>query len=72
VVLTVETRNERGTVDFPGQNKRAIFEPSRIVIETLDQTVIAARDNPEESFAGQQRETPWNDIPVIYFVGEAV
>src|SRR5277367_5429123 len=36
VVLTAETRNERLTVEFPGQNKRAIFEPERIVIETLD------------------------------------
>ena len=34
VVLTAETRNERVTVDFPGQDKRAVFEPSRIVIET--------------------------------------
>src|ERR1700734_485390 len=32
VVLTAETRRERLTVDFPGQDKRAIFEPSRIVI----------------------------------------
>ena len=72
VVLTAETRNERLTVDFPGQDKRAIFEPSRVVIETLDGTVIEARDNPEKSFAGQQRETPWDDIHVAYFVGEAL
>jgi hypothetical protein len=72
VVLTVEMRNERVTVDFPGQNKRAIFEPNRIVIETTDGTPIEARDNPQESFQGQQRETPWNDVHVIYFVGEAL
>ena len=48
VVLTAETRNERLTVDFPGQDKRAIFEPSRVVIETLDGTLIEARDNPEK------------------------
>ena len=34
VVLTAETRSERLTVEFSGQNKRAVFEPSRIVIET--------------------------------------
>src|SRR5579862_5985499 len=28
VVLTVETRKERVLVEFPGQNKRAIFEPN--------------------------------------------
>lgn len=72
VVLTVETRREQLTVDFPGQDKRAIFKPDRIVIESADGTMIEARDNPEESFAGQRRETPWSDIHVIYFVGEAL
>jgi hypothetical protein len=72
VVLTAETRNERLTVDFPGQNKRANFEPSRIAIETTNGTLIEGRDNPEESFKGQQRETPWDDIHVTYFVGEAL
>jgi len=60
-VLTAETRNERLTVHFPGQDKRAVFEPSRIVIETVDGALIEARDNPEKSFEGQQRETPWDD-----------
>ncbi len=25
----------------------------------------------KKSFEGQQRETPWDDIDVVYFVGEA-
>jgi len=72
VILTVETRKERVTVEFPGQDKRAIFEPNRIMIQTAEGTLIEALDNPEESFAGQQRETPWSDIQVVYFVGEAL
>src|SRR6202451_1252038 len=72
VVLTAQTRNERGTIDFPGQDKRAVFEPNRIVIETIRGTLIETRDNPEKSFEGQQRETPWDDIQVAYFVGEAL
>jgi hypothetical protein len=60
VVLTAET------------DKRAIFEPNRIVIETVNGTLIESRDDPETSFAGQQRETPWDDIDVAYFVGEAL
>jgi hypothetical protein len=67
VVLTAETQTERLTVDFPDQNKRAVFEPRRIVIETQDGTLTEARDNPEKSFEGQQRETPWDDIDVAYF-----
>jgi hypothetical protein len=72
VVLTAETRKERLTVDFPGQDKRAVFEPNRIVIEKADGTLIEARDNPIKSFEGQQRDTPWDDFHVIYFVGEAL
>jgi hypothetical protein len=72
VVLTAQTRNERLIVDFPGQDKRAIFEPDRVVIESEDGTLIEARDNPEKSFEGQQRETPWDDIHAAYFVGEAL
>ena len=48
------------------------FDPNRIVIEKMDGTFIEARDNPVKSFAGQQRETPWDDIHVTYFVGEAL
>jgi hypothetical protein len=42
VVLTAETRNERLTVDFPGQDKRAVFEPSRVVIERVNGTLIGS------------------------------
>jgi hypothetical protein len=72
VVQTADTRAERLTVDFPGQDKRAVFTPSRIVIETANGSLIEARDNPERSFEGQERYTPWDDIQVIYFVGEAL
>jgi hypothetical protein len=72
VVLTADTQTERLTVDFPDQNKRARFEPNRIVIETENGGLIEGRDNPEKSFEGQLRETPWDDIHVAYFVGEAL
>jgi hypothetical protein len=72
VELTIETQEERLIVDFPGQNKRAVFEPQRVTIEDADGTLIEARDHPVKSFEGQQRETPWDDIHVTYFVGEAL
>lgn len=72
VVLTAKTHEEHLTVDFPGQDKRAVFTPNRIVIETVDGKSIESRDDPEKSFEGQQRETPWDDIHVTYFVGEAL
>jgi hypothetical protein len=72
VILTVDTKTERVAVDFRTQDKRALFEPTRIVIEKMDGSLIDARDDPEKSFEGRQRETPWDDIHVIYFVGEAL
>jgi hypothetical protein len=72
VVMTVDTRKERLVTDFPGQDKRLIFEPKRIVMEKVDGTPIETRENPEKSFEGQVRETPWDDIQVAYFQGEAL
>src|SRR6202142_3840555 len=72
VIITVETRNERATIEFPGQDRRATFEPRRGGIEQGDGTLIEARDDPEKSFEGQKRETPWDDIQVAYFAGEAL
>jgi hypothetical protein len=34
------------------------------VIEREDATLIAARDDPETSSVGHQRETAWDDIHV--------
>jgi len=72
VVMTADTRSERLITVFPGQDKRSIFEPDRVVIERADGTPVEARDNPEASFAGQQPDTPWDDIHVAYFSGEAL
>lgn len=72
VVMTVDTRKERLITHFPGQDKRSIFEPERIVMEKKDGTLIEGRDDPESSFAGQRRETPWDDVHVAYFQGEAL
>lgn len=72
VVMTIETNEERLTMDFPGQDKRSVFEPTRIVMEKMDGTRVDARDDPEKSFAGHQLSTPWDDIHVAYFSGEAL
>ncbi len=72
IVMTVDTTKERLVTDFPGQDKRFLFEPQRIVIEKTDGTPIEKRDNPEASFAGQVRDSPWDPIHVAYFQGEAL
>jgi hypothetical protein len=72
VVFTVETRRERVTMDFPGLDKRSVFEPNRVEMQRRDGTVVAARDDPEASFHGQMRSAPWDDMDAAYFSGEAL
>jgi hypothetical protein len=72
VIFEVETKRERVTMDFPGQDKRSVFEPNRVVMQRRDGTIVASRNDPEASFQGQQQSTPWDDIHVAYFSGEAL
>ncbi|MBO0880425.1 MAG: hypothetical protein J2P17_08775 [Mycobacterium sp.] len=72
VCFEVDTKRELLTMDYVAQDKRSVFEPSRVVIQRRDGTVIAARDEPERSFDGHQLETPWDDVHVAYFSGEAL
>jgi hypothetical protein len=72
VAITAELKAERLVMDFPGQDKRTIFTPERIVVETAAGELIEARDDPEAHFAGQTADTRWDDIDVAYFSGEAV
>lgn len=72
VVMHIDTTRERMMTDFPGQDKRFVFEPDRLVMEKRDGTPLMSRDQPERSFEGQLRETPWDDLHVAYFQGEAL
>lgn len=72
VVIKAETKRERLTMDLAGENKRTIFEPDRVVVETAQGETITARDDPKKSFEGQALETPWDDVHVAYFGSEAM
>ena len=41
-------------------------------MEHVDGTGIQTREDPEKSFEGQERDTPWDDLHVAYFQGEAL
>lgn len=72
VRFEVDTTRQRLTLDFTGQDKRAVFEPGRVVLQRRDGTLIDSRDDPERSFDGHQLQTPWDDIHLAYFTGEAL
>jgi hypothetical protein len=72
VRFEVDTTRQRLTMDFVGQDKRSVFEPHRVEIQRSDGGLIGARDDPERSFDGHEFETPWDDLHLAYFVGEAL
>jgi hypothetical protein len=72
IVMRIDTHRQRVTTEFPSQNKQFTFEPNRVTLETRDGTLIQERDDPEASFLGQSRETPWDPLHVAYFQGEAL
>jgi hypothetical protein len=71
-VITAETKRQHVTVEIPGQRKRAIFQPNHVVILDDKGQRIIERDNPKESFRGHTLGTPWDDVHVAYFCGEAM
>ena len=68
----VDTTQQRLVMDFVGKDRRSVFEPSRVEIRRRDGGLIDARDEPEKSFDGHQLETPWDDLHLAYFTGEAL
>ena len=72
VRFEANTRRQLLAMDYVGQDKQSVFEPSRVVIQRRDRAPIDARDEPERSFDGHQLETPWDDVHLAYFTGEAL
>jgi hypothetical protein len=72
VRLEVDTTRELVTMDYTGQDKRSVFEPHRVVLQRRDGVLIDVRDDPERSFVGHQLQTPWDDMHLAYFIGEAL
>ena len=71
VSIEAETQTERLTMQFPGQGKRSSFEPKRVTIEA-DDGEAQIYTSPVDTFRGHSRETPWDDVHVAYFSGEAL
>jgi hypothetical protein len=71
VRFEVDTARQGLAMEFVGPGLRSTFEPDRVVLRRADGTVVA-RDDPERSFAGHQFATPWDDLHLAYFTGEAL
>jgi hypothetical protein len=73
VVVTASLHEERvAHRPFGAADRHSAFTPERVAIETGDETVLEALDQPRASFAGHKPETPWSTLQLAYFVGTAM
>ena len=73
VQVTVELDQERVSfASFKLPSQRAVFTPQRVAVETNEGAVVAERASPRAAFAGHGRETPWDDLHLMYFGGYAM
>ena len=72
-VFELETHRERLTITpFTTPDRRSVFTPERQELQMLNGRLVEHRDRPEQAFAGQVRETPWDAFHVAYFASEAL
>jgi hypothetical protein len=73
IVISGQTQDQQLYISgFPAPDKRGVYRPGRVTIETLDGTTLEARDNPREAFAGHNDETPWDDMHLAYYCGYTI
>jgi hypothetical protein len=72
VVISGHTRDQHLCITgFPAANKRGVYRPDRVAIETLDGATLEVRDNPRSGFADHTDQTPWDDLHLTHFCGYA-
>jgi hypothetical protein len=72
-MFEIETHAEQLSITpFTDPNRRSVFVPKRLTLESLAGEVVESRDNPEASFVGQKFSDPWDKFHVAYFASEAL
>ena len=70
--MEAELRRQQLTTYRVGEDKRFVWKPNSVAIETVDGHVLSRFDDPRTAFKGQVLETPWEDVHVTYFSSEAM
>lgn len=73
VHVTAEVGSQRlSYAPFTDHGLRSIYEPDRVIVETLDRKAVKSRLNPRAAFDGHKVETGWDDLHLAYFGGYAM
>jgi len=60
VVVEAQLKREQLTTHLIGKNRRTVFTPDRVSIESESGILEEGRDDPRSAFQGQRLETPWD------------
>ena len=72
VVMDLELQKEKMVMAFPGSEKKTSFEAEEIVVHGYDGKPSQTFVHPLANFEEHTRDTPWEDVHVAYFSGEAL
>jgi len=71
--VEIDTHIERVCITpFNAPDRRSVFVPGMLQLQSLDGAVVESRNDPVSAFAGQTLQTPWDKFHVAYFASEAL
>jgi hypothetical protein len=72
-LIKIDARRPRTLITpFPAPGARGLFDAGRVRIESDDGSIAFESEEPRQSFAGHERDTPWTDAQFLYFIGYAL
>ncbi|MBB2903358.1 hypothetical protein FHR75_004200 [Kineococcus radiotolerans] len=73
VRLRAHLHEQRVVLNSIGANgTRSVFERGRLSLYNSAGDVVEVHENPDASFAGQNDDTPWDDLHVAHFTTKAM
>jgi hypothetical protein len=73
--LVAEGSTRAQAVQFTGfmaPDKRGLYQPDRIALESLDGTAVEASQAPYPGLLAEAGEKPWDDLQFLYFCGVSI
>lgn len=74
LVTTISVSNDEPKTTmqpYGGPDCRGVYTADKIWIETLGGEILSSRTHPRAAFAGHTRQTPWDELHRLYFLGYA-
>jgi hypothetical protein len=67
LVVEAQLKRQQLTTHLIGTNRRSVFTPDRVSIESESGILDEGRDDPRSAFQGQRLETPWDNLHLAYY-----